>query len=169
MVLPFSFGIVLLVRSMVCYIIVASQAHEFRWIRIRGAEIHGWQIVPLLCRARWYQRRRDRCETGATLHEGFKVKWYTAGRSSNRHTSNVQWWLHKGWCFHRFKSKRIRSLLGFGKHRQGVQSVVIIQPDRQWIRSVRSRCCSHCCVVLDGFGGKVILSRKLRLYHGFHI
>lgn len=51
MVLPFSFGIIILLVRPMAHHIVASQAHEFRRIRIRGAEIYGGQVASLLRRA----------------------------------------------------------------------------------------------------------------------
>lgn len=126
---PFSFGIVLLIRS-VLHVVVASQAHELG-VRVRRAEVHGGQVAPLLCRARRYQGCRDWCETGAALHERVEVERYTARRGGNRHPGHIQRGLHEGRRLHRLEGQRVRPVLRLRKQRQGIQSVVVVEPDRQ--------------------------------------
>lgn len=169
MVLPFPFGTIFLVCPVTHHIIVASQTDEFRRICIRGAEIYGGQVASLLRRAWRYQGRGNWREASAAFHQGLKVEWYTASRSGDRHPGHIHRWLHEGRCFHRLESKRVWSLLRLHKHRQGIQSVVVVQADGQWIGSVRSRCCGHYRIALRRVGGELILHRKVGFYHGFHI
>lgn len=84
-----SFGIVLVRSILNDIVILASQAHEFRWIGIWGAEVYGREIVPLLRRTGWYQWRRYWRQTSTTFHQGIKVEWNTAGWCRDRHTSHV--------------------------------------------------------------------------------